>query len=194
MNDYNRKGFELWASTCPWIKDIQRNKNYTTGELGDYQHYDTLRAWEVWKTAVAPLEKTINQLTKELHDADRRAGAAEREMEYLKEDALNRDSWLRKAKQQWGVDYNVSFDVVWAQALALKARPNGIDTEVLREQFASKCTGSYWCNRVWNAWNVGTMSEEDFHPLEETEFPDELVEIVIDHISNQLQETSNENV
>lgn len=29
--------------------------------------------------------------------------------------------------------------------------------------------GVYYCNRVWEAWFVGTMSHEDFIPLEDCE-------------------------
>ncbi len=32
------------------------------------------------------------------------------------------------------------------------------DTEIL-----------YRCNRVWDAWNIGTMSEEDFEEVEDTQ-------------------------
>ena len=37
----------------------------------------------------------------------------------------DRSAWLSKAKRQWGVDDNVSFDDIWAEALALKARGAG---------------------------------------------------------------------
>lgn len=62
----------------------------------------------------------VERLRAERDEADRRAGAAEREKESLAEACHARQSWLDKAKDQWGVDRNVSFDVVWAEALALK--------------------------------------------------------------------------
>ena len=37
----------------------------------------------------------------------------------------------------------------------------------------------YWCGRVWNAWNVGTMSQDDFHPAAETDLPNDLVNAVL---------------
>jgi len=52
-----------------------------------------------------------------LNEADRRAGAAERELA-SKEDATQRQaSWIRKAKAAAGYDNNISFDVVWDDAL-----------------------------------------------------------------------------
>ncbi len=61
------------------------------------------------------------QIQAERDEADRRAGAAERRSAHLTDAATSRESWLRKAKSEWGVESNVSFDVVWAEALALKA-------------------------------------------------------------------------
>lgn len=39
---------------------------------------------------------------------------------------------------------------------------------------ASHLTSVYLCTRVWSAWSVGTMSEDDFVEATETEFADEL--------------------
>ncbi len=70
--------------------------------------------------AVQPPMDELSRALSERDAADRRAGAAEREAEDLRESISARSSWLRKAKQQWGVDDRVSFDVVWAEALQLK--------------------------------------------------------------------------
>lgn len=37
----------------------------------------------------------------------------------------------------------------------------------LREAVAENCTDMYWCDRVWEGWSAGTMSQDDFHPAEE---------------------------
>ena len=65
--------------------------------------------------------KRIGELEAERDEADRFAGAARRRIDDLEDAARKRARWLWEAKQQWGVDDNVSFDVVWAEALALKA-------------------------------------------------------------------------
>ena len=64
--------------------------------------------------------KQVAELEKERDEADRRAGAAERAYKTYLDAAVARDSWLRKAKAQWGADSSISFDVVWSEALALK--------------------------------------------------------------------------
>lgn len=64
----------------------------------------------------------IEGLKKEIDEADRRAGCAERQLSYVQDSTNRRKEWLRKAKQEWGVSENVSFDVVWEEALKLKKR------------------------------------------------------------------------
>jgi hypothetical protein len=53
----------------------------------------------------------------ERDDADRRAGAAERNLEYHKKAYVARNEWLAKAKRDAGYSENESFDVVWEAAL-----------------------------------------------------------------------------
>ena len=54
----------------------------------------------------------------ERDDADRRAGAAERTLEVYREESRSRNLWLSKAKEAAGYDDGISFDRVWAEALA----------------------------------------------------------------------------
>ena len=56
----------------------------------------------------------------QLKDADLRAGRAERLLQYEIDAKNARTQWLDKAKKQWGVDINCSFDKVWAECLELK--------------------------------------------------------------------------
>jgi hypothetical protein len=39
----------------------------------------------------------------------------------------------------------------------------------LRDAFAQALTGVYVCGRVWEAWQYGTMTEDDFQPASECE-------------------------
>lgn len=68
----------------------------------------------------------LDAMRAERDEADRRAGAAERMAERDREAAVARSSWLAKAKDQWGVSYAVSFDVVWAQALAARSERDAL--------------------------------------------------------------------
>lgn len=67
----------------------------------------------------------IDSLTAELaaakaerDEADRRAGAAERQLEHANDNIRARTRWLDQAKDDAGFHRNVSFDKVWAAALA----------------------------------------------------------------------------
>lgn len=51
---------------------------------------------------------------------------------------------------------------------------------VLRDALASGLTMAYGCSRVWSAWGVGTMSQDDFYPASECEdLLDELCDLAI---------------
>ena len=57
-------------------------------------------------------------------------------------------------------------------------------SETIQEKFIKKAESFltndlYFCTRVWDAWNVGTMSEEDFKSAKEDEdFVFELAELL----------------
>ena len=63
------------------------------------------------------VEAHTKVLKADLDEADRRAGAAERLLEFEVDSRIKRDVWLRKAKAEAGYDNNVSFDVVWQDVL-----------------------------------------------------------------------------
>lgn len=54
---------------------------------------------------------------------------------------------------------------------------NNPDDE-LRGQIEIHLKGDYACTRVWEAWEVGTMTQDDFIPLEETERVDEILTLL----------------
>jgi hypothetical protein len=54
----------------------------------------------------------------ERDEADRRAGAAERELADLKDRQMKADMWMEEAKAAAGYHRNDTFDDVWAEALA----------------------------------------------------------------------------
>lgn len=66
------------------------------------------------------LHAQIEALVRERDEADRRAGAAERHTSGLADDLQRMYRVRDEMKDQWGVSRQVSFDVVWAEALALK--------------------------------------------------------------------------
>jgi HEPN domain-containing protein len=60
-----------------------------------------------------------------------------------------------------------------------------IDIEALADKIAESLTSAYVCTRVWSAWNVGTMTEDDFKPADESELSGEIAEKVVEFISGQ---------
>lgn len=49
----------------------------------------------------------------------------------------------------------------------------------LHDIIGEHLTAAYACTRVWDAWSVGTMSQDDFTPLAETDFQDELADAIL---------------
>ncbi len=41
--------------------------------------------------------------------------------------------------------------------------------EKLKEILQKNLADSYFCNRVWSAWSYGTMTEDDFEEVNESE-------------------------
>jgi len=85
------------------------------------KHECAMRTALMWlgKSYVPPNAINSN-FEDELAEADRRAGAAERRLAVCNDKIMKNDAWLAKLKDDWGVDGNVSFDVIWAEALAFK--------------------------------------------------------------------------
>lgn len=54
--------------------------------------------------------------------------------------------------------------------------------------------GEYWyCDRVWSAWQDGTMSQDDFYPANEAEdMIEELADAIVNEIKLQEGEIRNE--
>lgn len=51
--------------------------------------------------------------------------------------------------------------------------------QVLTDLIIEHLTSAYACTRVWSAWQVGTMSENDFVPLSETDFAQDLAQDIL---------------
>lgn len=77
---------------------------------------------------------TIESLKQERDEADRRAGAAERKLKRYAESEFLRETWTDKAKEQWGVHRNVSFDDVWEEALKAKGERDTLAAQLAAEQ------------------------------------------------------------
>ena len=117
----NSDAFEEW-----WNREGQ----FCRAGGGDYEKSFAFAAWNAANPSASNIGdqipgsiaahnlEVISSLQRQLAEADRRAGAAERlrasDAEALRAYATTRS----KMKTQAGYDDNVSFDVVWADALA----------------------------------------------------------------------------
>lgn len=54
-----------------------------------------------------------------------------------------------------------------------------IDRESLIDLIEDNLYAVYHCTRVWSAWGVGTMSEDDFHEARGTELAPDLADAII---------------
>ena len=59
------------------------------------------------------------------------------------------------------------------------ALSNAIDRDALIDAIAQGLHGTWHCTRVWEAWHVGTMSQDDFEPVDESETPTEIADAVL---------------
>jgi len=48
--------------------------------------------------------------------------------------------------------------------------------------------GSYYCGRVWSAWQMGTMTEDDFTAISQTDIPGELAAEIVAALPPQYQQ------
>lgn len=58
----------------------------------------------------------------------------------------------------------------------------------LTSAIAGALSGTWHCMRVWEAWHHGTMSEDDFEPVAESETPREIAEIVAGMYASALDD------
>ena len=95
-------------------------------------HTASAQAFREGQAAAAPTPAAqADSGATELAEADRRAGAAERALAACREDLTRFERVRDQMKDQWGASRNTSFDVVWAEALALKA-DSGVQEDAAR--------------------------------------------------------------
>lgn len=89
--------------------------------------------WAKFYDTAVELDLRDKETRTQLAEADRRAGEAEIKLEQEAHNKTVRDAWMTRAKKQWGVDDNVSFDVVWAECLRLRTQSQAEKEELVRQ-------------------------------------------------------------
>lgn len=57
------------------------------------------------------------------------------------------------------------------------------EVDALTDKIASMLHGAYHCLRVWEAWRIGTMSEDDFESVGESDSPREIAEAILEMLA-----------
>ena len=116
----------------------------------------------------AVLVKEMQRMAKRIEELEKKV--EERSVEHLAAH-LTHDKGYQAGRQD-------AADQAMTIALMKSEQPEQ-EPVALREALASALTSVYVCGRVWSAWGVGTMSEDDFIPASESdEVLDELVSAV----------------
>jgi hypothetical protein len=61
------------------------------------------------------------------------------------------------------------------------------EREKLIELIQEHLTATYHCTRVWDAWNVGTMTQDDFEDARESDLPFELADAILTALARTLE-------
>lgn len=90
-------------------------------------------------------------------------------------------------------EYYLENQVELLDSKKLKDEYHGVSTpsdarEELRDKVANLLADDYACTRVWEAWQVGTMTQDDFEPLSETERADEIVALFDTLLAKKVRE------
>ena len=62
-----------------------------------------------------------------------------------------------------------------------------LDNTSLEDVISEYLGDDHACNRVWSAWQYGTMTEDDFEPLSDTPRVQELVELYEEHQQKDIE-------
>jgi len=50
----------------------------------------------------------------------------------------------------------------------------------LVDKIAEALSCTYHCTRVWSAWQVGTMTVDDFSPVDDSDLPHEIADMILE--------------
>lgn len=62
-----------------------------------------------------------------------------------------------------------------------------LSREALHDLIARHLGDTYHCTRVWSAWRVGTMSESDFEPVDESDTPWEIADAILPAVAALIE-------
>jgi len=66
-----------------------------------------------------------------------------------------------------------------AQLVLAQGEPAAMSRNALIDIIRQGLSCTYHCSRVWMAWSVGTMSEDDFSPVDESDTPEDFADAIL---------------
>lgn len=185
-------------------------------DVRDSLHADEL-AFEIWQAARATLpqpsgepvawallsimdpEVTVDPV---LADYWTRKGRKVTALASLSAEDVERAAFLKSHYEQMAKEYAsiagynnkllVELAAYRGQQTISPATPPTADSaadarDAVRNAIAAQLVGTYYCGRVWSAWQVGTMREDDFTPAEEV---DEVLDDITDAVIAAMHPTT----
>lgn len=76
------------------------------------------------------------------------------------------------------------FEIEVEESPVQEMAPMPTERDELRDALAEVLGDVYVCSRVWEAWNVGTMTQDDFSPASEDE---DLLDSLIEAIKGRVE-------
>jgi hypothetical protein len=128
---------ELVAEATRLIRSVHGTDNIPgiPYPLTTMREVDYARALRHLLDAVARLSEERVRLEGERDDADRRAGAASRRLEWLEDDVRKSRDWMDERKAEVGIGKNDPFDKAW-KVLVARAERAEAERDVLKARVA----------------------------------------------------------
>lgn len=134
-----------WGKGATTHETVSRSEGREPYKVAEFRHANDAQFCDLAHvfvplllSEIEALQSRVQELEAERDEADRRAGRAERHMAGLNDDVRRFEAARRRMKAQWGVHDNVSFDVVWQQALDAKA------SQAQRVPLSDAEIGDFW--------------------------------------------------
>ena len=153
-----RERFEAWLEAV-------RDK----ADPGDWLFSKREAAWKAWQAALSAPPDTESRRAQPAAPSDEVAAVLR---------------YCRAVQQEGTVNERVVAQTV-ARMLAKppdaapSVAPEPPTREALAEIVRSHLTSTYHCTRVWEAWHVGTMTEDDFEPASESDMAEEIADAIL---------------
>ncbi len=169
-----RERFEAWAKTTHprWRFDKSRSDD-------GYMYAPTATAWRAWQAALSAPPGTENRRAQPAAPADAAPSVAPEPVAWMwQHDETGRTGFVGSGfdRAHWE-EHNPRLKIIAPCFVHPPRAP--LTREALAEIVRSHLTSTYHCTRVWEAWHVGTMTEDDFEPASESDMAEDIADAIL---------------